>query len=209
MVLAKLKELNPGFDGESERVRIGGGQVIELRFFTDEVTDIRPVQALTGLKSLGCTGSIPGRGRLTDLSPLRELQLDWLFLWHNPDLKDLSPLREMKLVQFEPSHTAVANLEDLAPERLTVLNIQHTKVVDLHRVADFPRLAALYGDGSAFESIEPLRGSSLKEVILDYRPARDEKILRSLKTLEKINRTSAEQFWQRHPPLPAEIPEPS
>jgi hypothetical protein len=209
-VLAKLKELNPGFNGEPERVRIAGGQVIELRFWTDAVTDIRPVQALVALKSLGCVGSVPGRGKLTDLSPLRDLQLDWLFLWHNPDLKDFRPIREMKLVQFEPSHTALANLEDVAPDRLILLNIQRTQVVDLRRVPDFPRLAALFCDGCSIESIEPLRRSpALKEVLLDYRPERDEAVLRSLRKLERINRVPAEEFWRRHPRLPAEIPEPS
>ena len=45
-VAAKLKELNPGFDGKVTH-KIEGGVVTELSFVTDKVTDISPVRALT------------------------------------------------------------------------------------------------------------------------------------------------------------------
>ena len=47
-VAAKLKELNPGFDGKVTH-KIEDGVVTELEFLTDNVTDISPVRALTGL----------------------------------------------------------------------------------------------------------------------------------------------------------------
>jgi hypothetical protein len=55
-VVAKLKELNPGFDGK-EKHEIEGGVVTMLSFLTDYVTDISPVRGLASLKSLSCRGS--------------------------------------------------------------------------------------------------------------------------------------------------------
>jgi serine/threonine protein kinase len=207
VVLAKLQELNPDFDGQAWRVRTDEQQVTEVRIYTDAITDIRPLRALRRLKSLGCTGTVPGKGRLTDLSPLEGMQLDWLFLWHNPELTDIRPLRGMKLIQFEPSHTAVANLDGIATDRLTVLNISWTKITDLRPIHEWSNLRALFIHGCSLESIAPIRNLPLNEIILDYAPERDEAILRGLK-LQKINRVSAEEFWRQHPPQ-VKVPEPS
>src|SRR5262249_19089644 len=65
----KLQELNKGFDGMVTPT-IEGGVVTGLQFVTDNVTDISPVRALKGLKTLVCRGSAPGMGKLDDLSPL-------------------------------------------------------------------------------------------------------------------------------------------
>ena len=72
----KLKELNPGFDGEV-KATVENGVVVGLEFLTDKVFDIRPVRALSGLKSLSCRGSYTGHpiGMLADLSPLADMAL--------------------------------------------------------------------------------------------------------------------------------------
>ena len=49
-VVKKLQELNPGFDGK-ESHKIEGGVVTELQFVADNVTDLSPVRALSGLSS--------------------------------------------------------------------------------------------------------------------------------------------------------------
>jgi len=49
----KLQELNVFFDGK-ETHTIENGVVTELRFLTENVSDISPVRALTGLKVLNC-----------------------------------------------------------------------------------------------------------------------------------------------------------
>ena len=63
-VAAKLKELNPGFDGKVTPTidrRHGDG----LEFVTDDVTDISPVRALAGLKDPRIAAeAIPGRAGL-------------------------------------------------------------------------------------------------------------------------------------------------
>jgi hypothetical protein len=41
-----------------------------------------------------------------------------------------------------------------------------------------------------------LKGMPLKELLCNFIPARDTKILRSIKTLEKINGKEAKEFWR-------------
>ena len=60
-VAAKLKERNPGFDGK-ETHKVEGGVVTFLFFWADNVTDLSPVRALTGLQTLNCAGSNAGAG---------------------------------------------------------------------------------------------------------------------------------------------------
>jgi hypothetical protein len=54
-VAARLKELNPGFDGRIEPA-IENGAVTGLAFDTEHVRDISPVRACTKLKSIDCCG---------------------------------------------------------------------------------------------------------------------------------------------------------
>jgi hypothetical protein len=54
------------------------------------------------------------------------------------------------------------------------LNVQHSKVSDLR----------------------PVQGMPLRELLCDFSAERDAAILRSLTTLETINRTPAAQFWK-------------
>ncbi len=93
-VSKKLVELNPGFDGkltgwdQSATPRIENGIVTELGFSTNNVSDISPVRALTGMKSLSCPGSGRGKGRLSDLLPLQGIGKGGdVVLEHDPVVK--------------------------------------------------------------------------------------------------------------------------
>src|SRR5262249_52795667 len=88
--IGKLKEKNVDFDGKFTH-KIDNGVVTELGFSTDNITDVAPVRALTGLKSLSCRGSAPGKGKLADLSPLAGTALTTLHCGFN-EISDLSPL---------------------------------------------------------------------------------------------------------------------
>jgi WD40 repeat protein/Leucine-rich repeat (LRR) protein len=90
-VAKKLQELNPGFDGII-RPKIENGVVTGLDFFTNSVTDISPVRALAGLKTLACWGVYVGTGKLSDLSPLAGMKLTKLSCQRNPLLTDLTPI---------------------------------------------------------------------------------------------------------------------
>ena len=69
-VKLRLKERNPGFDGNVTPT-VENNEVIGLVFCTDEVDDLSPVRAFRNLRSLDCSGSRWAKGKLSDLAPLR------------------------------------------------------------------------------------------------------------------------------------------
>jgi hypothetical protein len=99
-VVKKLQELNPGFDGKVTGVNgtgtpsIKNGVVTGLGFSTHNVTDISPMRALEGLRSLTAGG---GRNAgLSDLSPLMGMKREVLNCGQSR-VWDLSPLKGMPL----------------------------------------------------------------------------------------------------------------
>jgi hypothetical protein len=151
-VAAELKRRNPGFHG-LVTTQIVNGAVTSLQFPTDKILDLAPVRALTGLKSLSCAGSGPGKSQLADLTPLKDLAL-------------------------------------------VLLNVEHTKVADLTPLRGMP-LEFLYLQGTPVTDLAPIKALPLKELRCDFRRERDADILRSMKTLQKINDEPAETFWSK------------
>src|ERR1019366_6800481 len=90
---AKLKNLNPGFDGKVE-YKIEDGQVVSLDFAINNVKDISPVRALSELRQFDCRGSYWMNGQLADLTPLKGIKLTELTCYAT-HLSDLSPLKDM------------------------------------------------------------------------------------------------------------------
>jgi Leucine-rich repeat (LRR) protein len=135
-VSQKLMELNPGFDGKLKGVdgtgtpRIENGVVTGVVFVTENVIDISPVRALTGLKLLKCGGEGAGKGKLSDLSPLSGIALTHLYC-HNTQVSDLSPLEGMTLTTLGFSDTPVSDLLPLKGLSLTELRCDGTQVSDL------------------------------------------------------------------------------
>jgi Leucine-rich repeat (LRR) protein len=131
-VRQELMRRNKGFDGALKH-QIEGDVVTELSLegpTCDQVTDLSPVRALVGLKSLG--GRLP---QLSDLSPLKEMKLTELSL-EARQVKDLSPLKGMPLKTLSVYATGVTDLTPLQGMpleeiRLTPKNI--TKGVDILR----------------------------------------------------------------------------
>jgi len=179
----KLKELNPGFDGEV-KATIENGVVVGLEFLTDRVHDIQPVRALVGLKSLVCAGTHDGQsnGILADLTPLKGMKLTRLELFQNERIRDLSPLEGMPLEKFHCGRTGVADLgplagmplqvlicgatpiSDLSPLRgmkLRELRCSHTKVANLSPLEGMP-LVDLRCHDLAVNSLNPLAGMPLQ-----------------------------------------------
>jgi hypothetical protein len=193
-VVKKLKEMNPGFDGKVAPPRIENGVVRHFQFGTDQVTDLSPVRALQGLKSLGCQGSGPGAGKLIDLSPLRGMRLTALSLYHNP-VADLWPLRGLPLTYLNCSHTRVADLAPLKNMKLTGLCCHYSPVADLAPLRGMS-LTSVYCQGTKVADLAVLKGMPLQELMCDFKPERDAKLLRSIKTLEKINDKPAKEVWK-------------
>ncbi|QJW96612.1 hypothetical protein [Frigoriglobus tundricola] len=189
-VSAKLRELNPGYDGQVTRYGTHAGRINEFGLHTDAVTDLRPLRAFTGLVSLTAVGTEPGRGKLTDLGPLRGLPLTVLNVWRNPDLADLSPVRGAKLVLFQAGDTAVEDLAPLSGMPLHTLAVDNCRVRDLAPVRTMPRLNFVRCDGCPIASLEPLVGSTVRELTFTPDPARgDDAVLdrAKVKTVNRMN----------------------
>ena len=131
---ARLRERNPGFDGKIEPT-LEDGKFVGLSLEADQLADISPVRAVTGLQKLSYAGSWPKSGRLTDLAPLRGMKLTHLSLFHTP-VSDLSPLRGMPLTDVMFSNTDVADLSALRGAKLTSLQFNYAASVDLSPVRD-------------------------------------------------------------------------
>ena len=120
-VKAELKERNPDFDGKVTPKIENGGVVTGWNFSTDEVTDISPVRALAGLRTLELWRQTRGKGQLADLSPLKDMKLTHLHCG-STKVSDLSPLKDMKLTSLVCSDTQVSDLSPLKGMKLTNLD---------------------------------------------------------------------------------------
>jgi hypothetical protein len=197
-VAARLKELNPGFDGQVIR-RI---EDVGVRFevVTDHVTDFTPLRALTDVSVLSCAGSAQGKGHLVDLGTLRSMRpigLNCLFT----NVADLAPLSGMKLIYIDFSGTTVTDLEPLRGmpmeylycrlnpgiKSLAPLEGMPLKHFDLYgaRVADLAplrgmKLERLWLGSNLVTDLAPLRGMPLKVLDFDTTQVADLEPLRGM-----------------------------
>ncbi|MBI5395281.1 MAG: protein kinase [Verrucomicrobia bacterium] len=192
-VVAKLRELNPRFDGRVTH-KIENGAVTELSFSTIAVKDISPVRELKGLKKLALAPS-SGKAMLADLSPLQGLQLTGLWC-QNTQVADLSPLKGMPLTALGCGSTPISDLVPLHGMPLQVLSCDNTVVSNLLPLEGLP-LAVLWCHNAKVEDLSPLQQLPLREVRCDFVASRDAGVLRAIKTLEKINELPAVAFWMR------------
>jgi hypothetical protein len=213
-VAARLKELNPDFDGAFES-KIEGDAVIEFRVNTDRLADITPVQVLKQLSLLRCEPAQwdSRNGRLKSLEPLRGLPLTKLYCGGNPAIYDLRPLEGMKLVDLGVHNCAVADLSpvkdmpltrlgvwetavsELSPlrgMRLRHLYLSGTRVRDLSVLRDMP-LVELHIPRTPVSDMSPVANAPLEEIWLDYSPWRDTELI-AKPTLRTINRKPADEF---------------
>jgi hypothetical protein len=157
-VLKKLQQSNPEFDRREEH-KIEDGVVTELNFAADNVTDLSPLRALRGLKKLKCAGSGPGKGNLSDLSPLKGMALRSMnFGWTK--VSDLSPLKGMPLVSLQCGSTPVSDLSPLKNMPLSYVDCSGTQVFDLMPLKGAP-LSRLTCDRTRVSDLSPLKGSPL------------------------------------------------
>ena len=222
-VVKKLEQLNPGFDGK-ETHKIENGVVTMFSIATDNVSDISPLAALTGLKRLTCGGSAWNKqGKVTDLSPLKLMKLEVLNCPHTP-ISDLSPLAGMPLVYLNCNSTAVADLTPLAGMPLAELNLGGTQVADLSPLAGLP-LTKLAIDNTPVADLAPLAGLPLIHLSLErskvtdltalqrlnlehvaFTPARISKGIELLRQMKSVTQIGAawnaelppDEFWKKY-----------
>ncbi len=157
-VASRLKELNPGFDGKVTPT-MKDGVVTGLKFLSDEVDNIAPLRSLAGLTALDCSGSKPGKGKLSDISPLEGLPLTALTL-RSTQVRDLAPLKGMALTSLNLYYCKLSDLTPLRGMPLTNLALGATQVRDLTPLKGMP-LTNLNLFESQVRDLEPLKGMPL------------------------------------------------
>jgi serine/threonine protein kinase len=181
-VAARLKELNPGFDGKVEPT-IDNGVVTGLKFHTDEVDNIEPVRALKGLKSLECPGNDLSTGKLADLSPLKGMPLTSLKIG-NSQVRDLEPLKGMPLTTLWMSRSQVRDLAPLKGMKLENLEAEVIPASDLTPLQGMPlKSLSLFGSTS-ITNLQPIQDMPLGYLNLTGLEVSDFSVLKGLKSLE-------------------------
>ncbi|HEV3258850.1 MAG TPA: serine/threonine-protein kinase [Gemmataceae bacterium] len=219
-VVKKLRELNPGFDGQVH-YQIKNGAVWELSLCTDHVENIDPVRALPRLRRLECKGTFPGyvtrKGKLASLEGLKGLGLRRLVCGDNPKITDLTPLKGMPLDDLICGGTGVTDLSVLKDLSVAFLDISATGITDLSSLkgtsvkslvcawmamrdlSPLKDVPLIYLDvrGTFVHDLSPLQGLPLVHVRCDLLPDRDTQVLRSIRTLQKINDEPVAEVWKR------------
>jgi hypothetical protein len=177
---ARLRDLNPGFDGKVVPT-IENGVVTGLAFSTEQVSDLSPVRALTNLKNLKCNANVVGASRVKDLSPLQGLPLQSLELWNSPLVRDLTPLEGMPLTSLQLSGSQVQDLTPLEGMPLRSLDLLACALVkDLTPLEGLPLTWLSLSHCHQAQDLSPLKGLSLTLLYIDDTPVRD---LESLKDM--------------------------
>jgi formylglycine-generating enzyme required for sulfatase activity/serine/threonine protein kinase/Leucine-rich repeat (LRR) protein len=176
-VSKKLMELNLGFDGKvadwngTATPKIENNVVTEFAIVTDNVTDISPVRALSGLKKLWSYGSRPGAGQFSDLSQIRGMPLTHLS-FANTQVSDMSPLVGMPLTYLTCSDTQVTDLSPSRSMKLTTLYCGNTQVADLSPLRGMP-LSVLFCGNTRVADLSPLQGMPLTKFSCHHTPVSD------------------------------------
>ena len=137
--------------------------VTELGFVSNDVTDISPVRALTGLKLLHCRGSDGRAGTLSDLSPLQGMTLTDLNCY-GTQVADLSPLRGMELARLTCGYSKVSDLSPLEGMPLVYLDCHATMVSELSSLRGM-KLTGLWCSELQVSDLSPLQGMPLRELL--------------------------------------------
>lgn len=143
-VAAKLKELNPLFNGILTP-KTADDKVIEIQFLADHVADLSPLRALEDLKKLSFSASVWYiNPHLTDLAPLKGMSLTELTCVRN-HVADLSPLRDMSLTRLDCRQTKVKNFALLKNMPLKELYADLAGQPDAELLRRIPTLATING----------------------------------------------------------------
>jgi Leucine-rich repeat (LRR) protein len=191
--------------GELDRLR-------SLVIGNKQVSDLAPLQALTGLKNLQLSNT-----QVSDLAPLKgltELQTLWLDgtqisdlepvrglmglqdLWLNRTLvSDLSPL--WGLTGLQALRLDGTQVSDLAPLQklmeLQDLSLGRTKVSDVAPLKGLTELQNLWLDGTQVSDLDPMRGlTGLQTLSLDNTRVSDFAPLRGLTGLQDLSLDSTQ-----------------
>ncbi len=157
-LVADLKKLNPGFNGQVQPT-FDGDAIVGLTFSTEMLKDITPVARLKRLKMLRLAGP---SATFADLSPLKGMALTELAIEGNTTLSDLSPLKGMPLTRLRADATAVSDLSPLAGMQLVELTLWGWRGSDLSPVRGMPLTQMNIGGNGLEIDLSPLAGAPLR-----------------------------------------------
>lgn len=184
-VIAKLKELNPEFDGKVIAEH-KNGQVLLWDMRTDYVNNISPLAALKHLRSVNLSGTITWKhnGILVDISPLEGIPIEGLEVTSTL-VKDISPLRNSPLTSLRVDNTNVTDLSPIRNAKLTRLMILNTMISDLTPLQGMP-MTYLHMANTQVKDLSALSGMPLEDLRCQYCGLKDMEVLRGmpLHTLE-------------------------
>ncbi len=192
-VIAKLKELNPEFDGKVVTEQ-QDGQVILWDMRTDNVTNIGPLAALKHLRSVNLSGTFTWKhnGKLVDISPLEGMPIESLEVTStlvedlspvrnaplsflrvdNTNVRDLSPIRNAKLTRALIHNTMISDLTPIRGMALTFLQMANTQVRDLSALSGMP-LEDLRCQYCGIKDMKALEGMPLRSLEIHGNPISD------------------------------------
>lgn len=178
-VIAKLKELNPEFDGNVVAEH-ENGQVLLWDMRTDHVNNISPLAALKHLRSVNLSGTITWKhnGILVDISPLEGMPIEVLEVTSTL-VKDISPLRNSPLTSLRVDNTNVTDLSPIRNAKLTRLMILNTMISDLSPIQGMP-LTYLHMANTQVKDLSALSGMPLEDLRCQYCGIKDMKPLQGL-----------------------------
>jgi hypothetical protein len=157
---------------------------------------LRSLDSLRGFKltSLDCAYNTS----IVDLKPLEGMPLVTVRL-HATRVKDLSPLAKSPLEEVNCGNgTAITDLTTLrGVKTLRRLYVSMCPCVDIRPLAGMP-LEHLHMSDKVTD-LTPLQGMPLVEVVGPFDPKRDAELLKSIKTLKKINHKPAAEFLGQAP----------
>jgi hypothetical protein len=178
-VKAQLADLTP----------LGGMELTHLICSNTKIVDLTP------LKGMKLTDLDLGSGKVTDLAPLKGMPLTSLDVGYTA-ISSLTPLADMPLTKLVCRVTNIADLTPLRNMKLTMLDCWASRgIADLTPLKGMP-LTYLACAETSVTDLSPLKEMPLKELQCDFKPERDAAILRSIKTLEKINEKPVKEFWK-------------
>ncbi len=184
-----------GGDGPVDLKSLRGRPIKELQLLAcDDLTDISP---LVGLK---LEDVMLWKVDVEDISPLAGMPIQKLVIFGCP-VKDLTVLKGMPLKSLWIGATNVADFSPLKGLPLTDLSLYSSEISDLSLLEGMPleSLNIQVVDSDKISDLTPLKGMKLKHLVFDADTVtRGMDVIRTMKSLEEINRMPADEFWRKY-----------
>ncbi len=203
----EMQRRNPGFDGQLQELWKQDGEIQHVTVISDNVVDLMPLRALTGLKKISIPGSKSRSGILEDLRPLADFELEYLRCgWTR--VKDLRPISKMPLKLLRCGGCRVEDLSpianmpledleiwanpirDLGPlktlQNLKRLQMSHILATDISAISGLP-ITELICEVLHVKDWSPLKTLPLEKLRITYDATRHAEVLRAIPTLLEIN----------------------